>query len=58
MRQWGTWFVIFGVGSFILPLFGLQFKILSAFGDSLPFVAGGLALAGIALLVLSFRKSA
>ena len=55
MRNAGIWMMIFGVGAFVLPYFGLQFKILNMLGDSLPMVAGGLAVVGGVLLALSFR---
>jgi hypothetical protein len=55
MRSWGIWLVILGVGAFVLPYFGLQFKILSMFGEALPMVAGGIAVVGAVLLGLSFR---
>jgi hypothetical protein len=56
MRSAGIWMVIIGVGAFILPYAGLQFKILSVFGEALPMVAGGLAAAGAVVLGLSFRN--
>ena len=55
MRTWGIWMMVFGVGAFVLPYVGLQFKILSIFGEALPMVAGGLAVVGAILLGLSFR---
>lgn len=55
MRNGGIWLMVLGVGAFVLPYFGLQFKILSMFGDALPMVAGGIALAGAVMLALSFR---
>ena len=55
MRSWGIWMVILGVGAFVLPYFGLQFKILNLFGEALPMVAGGLAVIGAVLVGLSFR---
>ncbi len=55
MRGWGIWLLILGIGGFILPYLGLQFWILSIFGDSLPYVAGGVAAVGAVLLGLSFR---
>ncbi len=58
MRQWGTYLLIFGVGAFVLPMFGLQFKILSVFGDSLPLVAGAMAAAGGVMVGLSYRQTA
>lgn len=55
MRNGGIWLLILGVGAFVLPYFGLQFKILSVFGEALPMVAGGVAVAGAVMLALSFR---
>lgn len=57
MRSAGIWLLILGAGAFILPYFGLQFKILSIFGESLPLVAGGMAVAGAVMLALSFRAA-
>lgn len=55
MRTWGIWLLVLGVGAFILPYFGLQFKILNVFGEALPMVAGGIAVVGAVMLALSFR---
>jgi hypothetical protein len=55
MRNSGIWLIVLGVGAFVLPYFGLQFKILSVFGDALPMVAGGVAVVGAVMLALSFR---
>ena len=57
MRSWGIWLLVLGAGAFVLPYLGLQFKILSLFGESLPMVAGGMAVVGAVLLGLSFRAS-
>jgi uncharacterized membrane protein YgdD (TMEM256/DUF423 family) len=53
MRSWGIYLLIFGIGSFLLPMMGLQFKLLSLLGSSTPIVGGVLTVAGIVLLVLS-----
>ncbi|MCE2801403.1 MAG: hypothetical protein LW724_17860 [Planctomycetaceae bacterium] len=53
MRSWGIYLLIFGIGSFLLPMMGLQFKLLSLLGNSTPIVGGVLTVAGIVLLVLS-----
>ena len=58
MRSWGIWMMVLGIGAFVLPYVGLQFKILSIFGESLPIVAGGMAVVGAVLLALSFRAPA
>lgn len=55
MRSAGIWLLALGVGAFILPYVGLQFKILSIFGEALPMVAGGMAVVGAVVLGLSFR---
>jgi hypothetical protein len=55
MRTAGIWMLVFGIGAFVLPFMGLQFKILAVFGEALPYVAGGLAVVGAILLALSFR---
>ena len=53
MRSWGIYLLIFGIGSFLLPMMGLQYKLLSMLGNSTPLVGGVLTVAGIVLLVLS-----
>lgn len=57
MRSAGIWLMILGVGAFILPYFGLQFKILAIFGETLPLVASGMAVVGAVVLALSFRAA-
>jgi hypothetical protein len=51
MRGWGVVLLIIGVGSFILPQFGFQFKLVSLFGPASGFIFGGV---GLVLLILSF----
>lgn len=58
MRQWGIYLLIFGVGAFILPMLGMQFKILSVFGESLPLVAAAMAVAGGVMVGVSYRQQA
>jgi hypothetical protein len=57
MRSWGIYLLIFGIGSFLLPMMGLQFKLLSLLGNSTPIVGGVLTVAGIVLLVLSIAET-
>lgn len=52
MKKWGIILLVFGVGSFILPFFGLQFRLLSLFGEATPIVGAILAIVGVILLVL------
>ena len=55
MKNLGCFLMILGVGSFVLPLFGLQFKIMRLFGES-PTVAIIMAIVGIALFAMSGGK--
>jgi len=45
MRSLGIWLLILGVGSFVLPMMNLQFRILSLFGEHAP-------IAGIVMAVI------
>lgn len=58
MRNTAIFLLVFGVGAFVLPMIGLQFKLLSIFGDATPMVAGGMAVVGAIMLFLSFRAGA
>lgn len=51
MRTVGTYCLVFGVGSFVLPMLGLQFKLLSLFGSATPLVGLGLIVLGGVLFV-------
>jgi hypothetical protein len=55
MRGWGIILLIFGIGSFVLPMMGMQFRLLSIFGEAAPIVGIILAVVGALLLALSFR---
>ena len=57
MRSWGIYSLIFGIGSFVLPMMGLQFRILSILGNDTPYVGGALIVVGLILVGLSFRTS-
>ena len=52
MRKFGSTMLILGVGSFILPMIGLQFKILNLFGDKVPFISIGLIIFGLILILI------
>jgi hypothetical protein len=49
MRSWGIVLIIVGIGSYFLPLAGLQFKLVSLFGPNsgIIFIAIGVVLTGI-----------
>ena len=55
MRRWGTTFLVLGIGSFVLPLMGLQFALLNLFGEARPYAAGAMIVAGAVMLVQSSR---
>jgi hypothetical protein len=46
MRGWGVMLLIVGLGSFLLPMAGLQFRLVSIFGEYQTFAAIGMAVAG------------
>ncbi len=57
MRGLGVALLILGIGSFILPLFGMQFRILNLLGEqSQPVVAVVLAVIGAVLLFVSMSR--
>ena len=56
MRGWGITLLILGIGSFILPLIGLQFRLLNLFGAATSIIGAVLALIGAVLVILSFRR--
>jgi len=53
MAGWGVTLIVLGLGSFILPLVGMQFRLLALFGPAQNIVALGLAALGVILLILS-----
>ncbi len=55
MRGWGILLIILGIGSYVLPMMGMQFMLVQIFGDS-PVVGASFIVAGGVLLLLSFRK--
>jgi hypothetical protein len=56
MKSWGVTCLILGVGSYVLPKFGMQFRLLSLFGEATPIVAAVLTVLGIVLLVVGARQ--
>lgn len=51
MRGWGITFLVLGIGSFILPLIGVQFALLSLFGQYVSVVAGILIVLGLVMVI-------
>jgi hypothetical protein len=43
--------VFLGAGSFLLPLIGLQFRIMNLFGDATPIIAIALVIGGIFMVI-------
>lgn len=58
MKKLGTYLLLFGLGSFVLPFFGLQFKIFNAMGESQGMVGLGAIVIGAVLLVMGGRTQA
>jgi len=56
MKNAGWLLLILGVGSFILPFFSLEFRLMRLFGDATPIAAIVMAIVGIGLLVMSGGK--
>jgi len=57
MRGLGVALLILGIGSFILPLVGMQFRLLSLFGEgSQPIVAIVIAVIGAVLIFVSMSR--
>lgn len=57
MKSWGVTFLILGVGTFVLPIVGLEFAIMSLFGDERPMVAVILAIAGLLMIWKSTQEA-
>jgi hypothetical protein len=53
LRSWGITLSLLGIGSFILPYLGIQFKLVNFFGPAQSIVAGLLGVAGAVLLFAS-----
>ncbi len=53
MRRWGVTFLVLGIGSFILPLVGMQFILLDVFGQARPFAAAAMIVAGGVMVLKS-----
>jgi len=57
MRTLSIYLLIIGLGSFILPMMGYQFKVIQIFGEGNESMLGIILMAiGAILLVLSFLK--
>ena len=57
LRSWGITLSLLGIGSFILPYLGIQFKLVNLFGPAQSIVAGLLAVAGAVLLFASLTHN-
>lgn len=55
MTRLGVTLLIFGLGAFLLPMFGMQFRLLQLFGEgNTPFIGGGLIAVGLLIAVVGF----
>lgn len=50
MARLAAFFIVLGIGSFILPLVGYQFRLISLFGDNQQLIGVVFILVGLALL--------
>lgn len=57
MQGWGVWLILLGVGSFILPMFGRQFILISIFGPAAPVVSVLFIVGGIVMLVVGRSRN-
>ena len=51
MKKWGIYLIVLGIGSFLLPMLGLQFRILVLFGEAAPVIGGILLVIGIFMVI-------
>ena len=58
MKRIGIYLIILGLAAVVLPHFGYQLRILSQLGENRDYVAGGIAVVGVLLVVLGSRKRA
>jgi hypothetical protein len=58
MAKLGTMLVLLGVGSFVLPFVGLQFRVLSLFGENQVIAAIGMVVVGGLMLAAGSRGAA
>ncbi|HEX2912638.1 MAG TPA: hypothetical protein VH186_17655 [Chloroflexia bacterium] len=54
MVRVGIWLLVIGANSFVLPVFGLQFRVIDIFGDAQQVIGGLVAITGLALILLPF----
>lgn len=57
MKGLGAFLLILGIGSFILPFFGLQFQLLNLFGDYQLIASIAAIVIGVVLIVLDLVKN-
>jgi hypothetical protein len=56
MRQIAIFLLVMGIGSFVLPMMGLQFRLMSIFGGASSMVAIGCIIVGGVLLAISLKR--
>jgi hypothetical protein len=57
MKRFGIFLLVIGIGTFILPYMGLQFKIMSIFGDNQRTAAIVAAVVGLILIALDTARN-
>ena len=56
MIGWGITLAVLGFGSLVMPMFGLQFKIMSLLDGGQPFAGIIIGVVGVILVVAGFMK--
>lgn len=56
MISWGIFAIVLGIGSFVLPMIGLQFRLMSLVEDFQPFAGIAVAAVGVVLVIIGIRQ--
>ena len=52
LKRIGGTLLVIGIGGFVLPLFGMQFRLLNLFGEAQPVVGALMAMIGLTLFAI------
>jgi hypothetical protein len=56
MIGWGILLIVLGAGSLLLPMFEIQFTLMSLFDDYQPWAGIAVAIIGVALVVYAMNR--
>lgn len=57
MVRLGTFLLIFGVGTFILSIFGMEFRLMRIFGNYQMIAAGVMAVLGLGVMAIGMMRT-